>query len=160
MAVITKPKTVDRKLVRITTSGPILPKGGIYGPTTPAIETVEEIALLLQKHYGVNEILADGTEVKLDITNYNFDLSDDDNAHLEGIKDPQDPITIDVTKDEDKTEETEEKSDSKEGAKSGQTDTATTVNSGNQNNNQSNKNHNQNNGKSTSYSKADKLNKK
>lgn len=83
MAEITK--YVDKKFAAVDHNGPIYTLGGIYGPTLPMIMDVSEIALLIQRHYRVNEHLTNGKVVKLDMTNYNIDLNGDEGAGLENI---------------------------------------------------------------------------
>ena len=83
---------VTRKLVKVTDSGPIMPLGGIYGPTLPQIMSVKVIAVLLQKGYHVTEILNNKTEVKLGLTNYNVDLNGDGGKSLAEVKRPNEKI--------------------------------------------------------------------
>lgn len=83
---------VTKKLVKVTDSGPIMPLGGIYGPTLPQIMSVKVIAVLLQKGYHVTEILNNKTEVKLGLTNYNVDLNGDGGKSLDEVKRPNENI--------------------------------------------------------------------
>src|SRR5574344_700162 len=88
-------KYVDRKLVTVDYAGPIMPLGGIYGPTMPKVMPVSEIALLIQKHYRTVEHLENGGTVRLDMANYNLDLNGDGGDYLENIKKPvADPVEI------------------------------------------------------------------
>lgn len=87
---------VDEKVVMIPYIGPIIPKGGIYGPVPAFKTTVQEIALLLTKGYPVSEVLPDKTFLPLDLTNYNVDHTGDDGKFLESVKAPvTDPIPVD-----------------------------------------------------------------
>lgn len=85
---------VERKLVKVTDSGPIMPLGGIYGPTLPQILSTKIVAVLLQKGYHVTEILNNKSEVKLTLTNYNLDLNGDGGKKLREFKRPTDEISI------------------------------------------------------------------
>ena len=85
---------VERKLVKVTDSGPIMPLGGIYGPTLPQVLSTKIVAVLLQKGYHVTEILNNKTEVKLTLTNYNLDLNGDGGKKLGEFKRPTDNITV------------------------------------------------------------------
>ena len=77
-------KFVDKKVVSIDYTGPILPLGGIYGPTIPLIMDVSDIATLIIKQYPVTEHLNDGSKKELDIANYNIDFNGDDGASVKG----------------------------------------------------------------------------
>ena len=83
---------VEKKNVTITDNGPIMPLGGIYGPTMPQVMKVGTIATLLQKGYHVSEVLNNGTRVPLTIINYNVDLQGDGGASLKEIKKPNEHI--------------------------------------------------------------------
>lgn len=66
--------TVESKQIVIPFRGPIYPKAAVQGPiTTPYVEKVDVIASLLFGNYPVTEVLADGTKVKLNFTNFNKD---------------------------------------------------------------------------------------
>lgn len=83
---------VDKKLVKVTDRGPIMPLGGIYGPTLPQIMTVKTIAILLQKGYHVTEILNNKSEIKLSLSNYNVDINGDGGEGLKKVKKPDEDI--------------------------------------------------------------------
>ena len=83
---------VDKKFVKVTDRGPIMPLGGIYGPTLPQIMTVRTIAILLQKGYHVTEILNNKTEIVLSLSNYNVDLNGDGGKSLKDVKRPNEDI--------------------------------------------------------------------
>lgn len=85
---------VERKLVKVTDSGPIMPLGGIYGPTLPQVLSTKIVAVLLQKGYHVTEILNNKSEVKLTLTNYNLDLNGDGGKKLKEFKRPSDDIAV------------------------------------------------------------------
>lgn len=84
---------VTKKNVKVTTKGPILPLGGIYGPMAlPQVMTTHDISVLLQKRYEVVEVLNNGKEVKLSMGNYNVDLNGDGGKAVEEIKQPTDEV--------------------------------------------------------------------
>jgi hypothetical protein len=153
MAEMLAKRYVDRKLITVDYTGPILPLGGIYGPTQPKVMPISEIALLIQKHYRVVEHLENGGTVRLDMANYNLDLNGDGGEYLESIKKPvADPIPVPTTepvKAPDKGTATEEK----------KTET-TVVATPAVKEDDSNSNGKQNVTVSTSGSKADKLSRK
>lgn len=87
-----KKKTVDKKRVEVRYTGPILPLGGIYGPTVPQIMDVHTIASLLIKGYRTVEILNNGSEVMLDMSNYDLDFNGDGGASVEKIATPNENV--------------------------------------------------------------------
>ena len=87
-----KKKTVDKKRVEVRYTGPILPLGGIYGPTVPQIMDVHTIASLLIKGYRTVEILNNGSEVMLDMSNYDLDFNGDGGASVEKIAPPNENV--------------------------------------------------------------------
>lgn len=65
-----------KKKIKVLYRGPIYEKGGIYGPiTTPYLEDVKTISRFLLSGKKVSEVLDDGTEISLDLTNFNTDNS-------------------------------------------------------------------------------------
>ncbi len=65
---------IKAKKITISTAGPILPKGGIQGPIrSPYLENIDVIASLIMGGYSVNEVLRDGTELPLNLTNFDRD---------------------------------------------------------------------------------------
>lgn len=65
---------VEHKFVILPHQGPIYPKAGIHGPIlTPYKEDVRTIGILLMRDYKVTEVLADGTEVALNLQNFDQD---------------------------------------------------------------------------------------
>lgn len=65
-----------KKRIIVPHHGPILIKGGMYGPIlSPFMEEISEISRLLSSGVAVTEILSDGSEVKL--TMKNFDKNND-----------------------------------------------------------------------------------
>ncbi|NNV04723.1 hypothetical protein, partial [Brevibacillus sp. MCWH] len=65
-----------KKRIIIPQSGPIFPKGGVYGPIeTPYMEDVRTISVLLLNNYKVVEVLEDGTKVPLTLQNFDKDNS-------------------------------------------------------------------------------------
>lgn len=65
-----------KKRIIIPQSGPIFPKGGVYGPIeTPYMEDVHTISVLLLNNYKVVEVLEDGTKVPLTLQNFDKDNS-------------------------------------------------------------------------------------
>jgi hypothetical protein len=104
-------KFVDKKVVSIDYAGPILPLGGIYGPTIPQIMDVSDIATLIIKQYPVTEHLNDGTKKELDIANYNIDFNGDDGASVKGKsgKPNNTPENVPTEEQKKKAKEEEEK---------------------------------------------------
>ena len=89
----------NSKKIKILTKGVIHSKGLIYGPVlTPYMETLDNIFTLLADGVHIVEVLNDGTELKLDITNF----KNDNNFKPEVLK--QEVVPED-TKDEVKPEE-------------------------------------------------------
>lgn len=85
-------KTVKQKQVAVRYTGPIIPLGGIYGPTVPQIMDVSIIATLLIKGYRVVEVLSDGREIQLNMGNYNVDNEGDGGKHLKAVSKPNEEI--------------------------------------------------------------------
>lgn len=66
---------VDKKRIRIPYNGPILPKGGIYGPIqVPYLEDVSLIGTMLLNHIPIIEVLDNGQEETLTLQNYNHNI--------------------------------------------------------------------------------------
>lgn len=65
----------ERKRIKITSCGPLATKGGAHGPIrTPYLETIANIKKLLSRdRANVIEVLEDGSEVKLTLTNFCLD---------------------------------------------------------------------------------------
>lgn len=65
----------ERKKIKITSSGPLATKGGAHGPIrTPYLETIANIKKLLTRDRAtVIEVLPDGSEVRLTLTNFCLD---------------------------------------------------------------------------------------
>lgn len=62
------------KRIKILTSGPIPSRGNIYGPVlTPFYEPVSSIFKFVASGIDVVEVLSDGSEVKLTVSNYKND---------------------------------------------------------------------------------------
>ena len=62
------------KRIKILTPGPIPSRGNIYGPVlTPFYETLSSIFRFVASGVDVVEVLSDGTEVKLTVSNYKND---------------------------------------------------------------------------------------
>lgn len=100
-----KSRFVTAKLVKITTVGPILPLGGIYGPTIPQVLSTKIISSLLIKGYKVKEILKNKSEVDLNLMNYNVDLNGDGGNYLHKYIRPSEPIQTIPKKNETPKEE-------------------------------------------------------
>jgi len=65
---------MNKKRIKILTKGIITVKGFIYGPVlTPYNEDLDTIFKMLSTGVEVVEVLDDGTEVKLDMMNFNAD---------------------------------------------------------------------------------------
>ena len=87
---------VETKMITLPDRGPIYPKGGIMGPIVhPFKEHVKTIGLLLMRSYRVNEVLEDGSVIKLDLTNFDKD----NNPEVAPVVDPTPAPTGDVTPD-------------------------------------------------------------
>lgn len=64
----------NRKKIVIPHRGPIMAKGGIYGPIlTPYLEELHLIQALIIGRVKVEEVLSNGMHIPLDLTNYNKD---------------------------------------------------------------------------------------
>lgn len=87
-----KPKTVKRKKVEVRYTGPIMPLGGIYGPTVAQILDIHTISALLIKGYRTVEILNNGEEVLLTMSNYDLDLNGDGGAEVDKIAKPNEEV--------------------------------------------------------------------
>lgn len=99
-----KTKFVKQKRVAVRYTGPIMPLGAVYGPTVPQVMDVHTIALLLQKGYRTVEILNDGTEIVLNLANYNIDNEGDGGESLKEVAKPNENITPIPSKNEKKEE--------------------------------------------------------
>lgn len=67
--------SIDKKRIRIPYNGPILAKGGIYGPIqVPYIEDVSLIGAMLLSNIPIVEVLDNGKETTLTLQNYNHDI--------------------------------------------------------------------------------------
>ena len=65
---------VKVKNIVIPYHGPIPTRGGAYGPVTmPYLEDTSAIAAMLCRNIPVEEVLKDGTRVRLELNNYNVD---------------------------------------------------------------------------------------
>lgn len=65
---------IKRKLIKITSRGPIYAKGGIYGPiTTPFMEETTNIFRMISGGIKVVEILDNGSEIELKASNFDKD---------------------------------------------------------------------------------------
>lgn len=63
---------VKVKNIVIPYNGPIPTRGGAYGPVTmPYLEDTSAIAALLCRNIPVEEVLKDGTRIRLELNNYN-----------------------------------------------------------------------------------------
>jgi hypothetical protein len=66
---------VNKKLIKILSRGPIYEKNGVYGPiTVPYVENVRTIFLMLRGGKFIVEVLPNGEEVKLTISNFDQSL--------------------------------------------------------------------------------------
>jgi hypothetical protein len=64
------------KTIKILTRGPLFEKFGVYGPILTAYDEKPEIILrMLMGGKKIVEVLPDGTEVALELSNYNTDNS-------------------------------------------------------------------------------------
>ena len=96
------------KRIKILTSGPIPSRGNIYGPVlTPFYEPVSSIFKFVASGIDVVEVLSDGSEVKLTVSNYK---NDNEAAIVNNnggeIKNPEVKVN-ENTQDETPVEETE-----------------------------------------------------
>jgi hypothetical protein len=68
--------SVERKMIKIPHRGPINEIGGVFGPiSSPYMEKTKTIIAMLKTGKKVTEVLPDGTEIALNLENYNADLS-------------------------------------------------------------------------------------
>lgn len=82
-------------MIVIPHNGPILPKGGIYGPiTSPYMEDIATIGLLVMRNYRIDEVLADGTHIEL--TPSNFDKEHTKKTEVVPVEEKQTVDVIDV----------------------------------------------------------------
>ena len=62
------------KMIKIPYNGPIMPLGGVYGPiNSPFKQEVNEISALIMKGYPIIEVLNNGSEVNLTLSNFDKD---------------------------------------------------------------------------------------
>jgi hypothetical protein len=79
--------TIETKLIKITSRGPLNAIHGIHGPIlNPYMEKVRTIFRLISEGATVVEVLQDKSEIKLDATNFNKDNEPKPEVKQEPVK--------------------------------------------------------------------------